>query len=343
MTRMVGITCKHVKGIESLDVHCDFHLNKPNFLVAPNGSGKSSLATAFASLNSRRLNLADGDRYNGEDWDDCSLTVSFENGETLSASADLNEIAKVADVQVIRSGLYANMTNRRVGPRVLSQTKMSIQRCVLYDKVPRNVRLDYSIKTEREKYPSCIRGKMDNLAQEFKSYRFLNELLCCDEAFRPTKGARYDAAVKGFLNNAPLFEVSDDDKSACEKEAVEAIASVKPLVAIKEILDRWFPGKGDVSNYLNAIQINRFIDGKRGEIREACAYLRYCEVKRGINDMLPLLDRTRFKVRAHVEKVSLLLIFLIGTTPQMVKLMCFSFAYHCSGQGQSWGRKRSPF
>lgn len=309
MTRMVGITCKHVKGIESLDVHCDFHPNKPNFLVAPNGSGKSSLATAFASLNSRRLNLADGDRYNGEDWDDCSLTVSFENGETLSASADLNEIAKVADVQVIRSGLYANMTNRRVGPRVLSQTKMSVQRCVLYDKVPRNVRLDYSIKTEREKYPSCIRGKMDNLAQEFKSYRFLNELLCCDEAFRPTKGARYDAAVKGFLNNAPLFEVSDDDKSACEKEAVEAIASVKPLVAIKEILDRWFPGKGDVSNYLNAIQINRFIDGKRGEIREACAYLRYCEVKRGINDMLPLLDRTRFKVRAHVEKSQLVVDF----------------------------------
>lgn len=45
MTRMVGITCKHVKGIENLDVRCDFHPNKPNFLVAPNGSGKSSLAT----------------------------------------------------------------------------------------------------------------------------------------------------------------------------------------------------------------------------------------------------------------------------------------------------------
>lgn len=114
MARMVGITCKHVKGIENLNVRCDFHPNKPNFLVAPNGSGKSSLATAFASLNSKRLNLTDGDRYNGEDWDDCSLSVSFENGETLSANAHLNEIAKVADVQVIRSGLYANMTNRRV-------------------------------------------------------------------------------------------------------------------------------------------------------------------------------------------------------------------------------------
>ena len=274
MARMIGITCRHVKGIENLDVHCDFHPNKPNFLVAPNGSGKSSLATAFASLNSRRLSLTDADRYNGEEWDDCSLTLSFENGETLSANADLNEIAKVADVQVIRSGLYANMTNRRVGPKVLSQTKMSIQRCVLYDKVPRSVRLEYSVKKEQEKYPSGIRGKMDNLAQEFKSYRFLNELLCCDEAFHPTTGARYSIAVGGFFKAVLRPVTSDDDRSACEKEAVEAIASVKPLAAIKGILDRWFPGNGDVSNYLNAIQINGFIDGKRGVIREACVYLR---------------------------------------------------------------------
>ena len=309
MTRMVGITCKHVKGIENLDVHCDFHPNKPNFLVAPNGSGKSSLATAFASLNSRRLNVTDGDRYNGEEWDDCSLTVSFENGETLSANAHLNEIAKVADVQVIRSGLFANMANRRVGPRVLSQTKMSVQRCVLYDKVPRNVRLNYSIKKEREKYPSGIRGKMDNLAQEFKSYQFLNELLCCDEAFRPTTGARYSIAIGGFFKAVLRPATSDDDRSACEKEAVEAIASVKPLAAIKGILDRWFPDKGDVSNYLNAIQINRFIEGRRSEVREACEYLRYCEVKRGINDMLPLLDRTRFEVRARVDKHQLVVDF----------------------------------
>ena len=250
MTRMVGITCKHVKGIENLEVRCDFHPNKPNFLVAPNGSGKSSLATAFASLNSKRLNLTDGDRYNGEDWDDCSLSVSFENGETLSANAHLNEIAKVADVQVIRSGLYANMTNRRVGPRVLSQTKMSVQRCVLYDKVPRNVRLEYSVKKEREKYLSGIRGKMDNLAQKFKSYRFLNELLCCDEVFRPTTGARYSIAVGGFFKAVLRPVTSDDDRSACEIEAVEAIASVKPLAAIKGILDRWFPGNGDVSKLL---------------------------------------------------------------------------------------------
>lgn len=55
----------------------------------------------------------------GENRDDCSLAASFENGETLSANAYLNEIAKVADAHAIRSGLYADMTNRWVGLRVL--------------------------------------------------------------------------------------------------------------------------------------------------------------------------------------------------------------------------------
>lgn len=41
MARVTGITCNHVKGINYLDVPCDFYPNKPNLLVAPNGSGKT--------------------------------------------------------------------------------------------------------------------------------------------------------------------------------------------------------------------------------------------------------------------------------------------------------------
>ncbi len=61
----------------------------------------------------------------GENRDDCSLAASFENGETLSANAHLNEIAKVADAHAIRSGLYADMTNRWVGLRVLQNCSSS--------------------------------------------------------------------------------------------------------------------------------------------------------------------------------------------------------------------------
>ena len=40
MTKITGISCVHVKGSEHLDVKCELYSNKPNFLVAPNGSGE---------------------------------------------------------------------------------------------------------------------------------------------------------------------------------------------------------------------------------------------------------------------------------------------------------------
>lgn len=308
MARITGITCNHVKGINHLDVPCDFYPNKSNFLVAPNGSGKSSLATAFASLNTRRLKLADADRYNGEDWDDVSLSVTFDDGVTMSANADSNEIASRVDVQVIRSGLYANMTNRRVGPRVLSQTKMSVQQCVLYEKVPATVHLDYSVTAERQKYASILRGRMDNLAEAFKSYEFLSELLSCDAAFKATTGARYAAAINNFFKGVISLETGMGG-DITEAEVLSNISSVKPLSSIKEILDRRYPTKGDISNYVNAIQVNRFIEGKRNEIKEACSCLRFRKFKNDINEILPLLNRTRYRIEAKVRNHQLVVDF----------------------------------
>lgn len=45
MARIAGITCNHVKGIDHIDVPFDFYPNKPNFLMAPNGSGKTLFGT----------------------------------------------------------------------------------------------------------------------------------------------------------------------------------------------------------------------------------------------------------------------------------------------------------
>ena len=308
MARITGISCTHVKGIEHLDIHCDFYPNKPNFLVAPNGSGKSSLATAFASLNSKRLKVQDTDRYNAEDWDDARLSVTFDNGETYRADAATNEMAGEIDVQVVRSGLYANMTNRRVGPRVLSQTKMSVEQCVLYEKAPKKASLGYSVTKERAKYAAEIGKGMTNLAELFGSLEFLSELLELGTAFNTTAGKRYAATINDFFKDI-IPPVAGKDPAEAEARALESIATVKPLAAIKELIDTWLPDRGDVQGYLDAIQVNRFIEGKRPAIKDVCSYLRYCEVRHDVNEMLGALNRTRGEVVAHVEKGSLVVDF----------------------------------
>lgn len=99
------------------------------------------------------------------------------------------------------------------------------------------------------------------------------------------------------------------DGDITEDEVLSYISSVKPLISIKEILDRWYPTKGDISNYVNAIQVNRYIEGKRSEIKEACSYLRFRKFKNDINEMLPLLNRTRFRVEAKVRNHQLVVDF----------------------------------
>lgn len=85
-----------------------------------NGYRERNLVTCVGKHDDRGV-----DAPLGEDRDDCSSAVSFEDGETLSANAHLNKIAKAADAHAIRSGLYANMANRRVGPRVLQSCSSS--------------------------------------------------------------------------------------------------------------------------------------------------------------------------------------------------------------------------
>ena len=85
-----------------------------------NGYRERNLVTCVSQHDDRGVDASLGD-----DRGDCSLAASFENGETLSANAHLNKIAKAADVHAIRSGLYANMANRRVGPRVLQSCSSS--------------------------------------------------------------------------------------------------------------------------------------------------------------------------------------------------------------------------
>ena len=55
------IEIDNIKGISNKRFELDISANKPSLLVAPNGFGKSSLATAFNSMNNTRIALHDDD------------------------------------------------------------------------------------------------------------------------------------------------------------------------------------------------------------------------------------------------------------------------------------------
>jgi len=57
------ISIKNIKGLDDKAFTVTILPNKPSLLIAPNGFGKSSIATAFGSMNSKRIILKDEDYY----------------------------------------------------------------------------------------------------------------------------------------------------------------------------------------------------------------------------------------------------------------------------------------
>ena len=121
MSTIVKISAHHIKGINDIQIPCEIRSNVPNFLVAPNGSGKSSLTIGFDSLNRDRLKIDDVNAFRGCEDPNPSLEITFDDNVTLKANTLQNEIGKALDVAVINSGLFAKHVLRNAGGRSYSE------------------------------------------------------------------------------------------------------------------------------------------------------------------------------------------------------------------------------
>lgn len=57
------IRIENIRGIEFREISVDVHPNTPTFFVAPNGFGKTSIATAFKSIKQSNLDIDENDKY----------------------------------------------------------------------------------------------------------------------------------------------------------------------------------------------------------------------------------------------------------------------------------------
>lgn len=101
------IEIENIKGIQQKRFELDILPNKPSLLVAPNGFGKSSFASAFNSMNNRRINLTE-DNYHTEDETLAPrIYIEYERPDTsiatLEATSTTNSISSEFDYFVINN------------------------------------------------------------------------------------------------------------------------------------------------------------------------------------------------------------------------------------------------
>lgn len=273
------IEIENIKGIDKKTFDLGIHPNKPSLLVAPNGFGKSSLATAFNSMNSRKISLAEDDIHLEDIANLPRIAIEYiqENGTVvnLEATNDTNTISKHFDYFVIN-----NLTKPKgIGSRFGNATaRLEIKDVVLIDRVPANIQFGYSLRNYQANFKNC--GKVFPNANSVLTNLILVEKL--SENYQALDRAN------GLLIQRRLNEILADIKAQNETDTANVIndwVSLNCLNDLKQInylntigglINEFDIGYNcETKSYLAAIQIISLYNNDSINFKAACTYSNY--------------------------------------------------------------------
>ncbi len=167
----------HVKGIQNKSFTLNIIPNRPSLLYAPNGFGKSSLAIAFDSLQSNRLNLHGDNVYKNDEALRPILAIRYEKPDNtvvdLQADDAGNTIKNEFDCFVINNQVRAKSTPMRFGGRTNHIASLHIDTFVLINAIPAPANFGYAILPARARFGA--NGKvLPNLTVPISNGAFLS-------------------------------------------------------------------------------------------------------------------------------------------------------------------------
>ena len=111
--RIRKIEIQKIRGICLLEIPLDIHPNKPTFFVAPNGFGKTSIATAFNSMNRNKIKLPNEYRHNNDQTAEPLIRITDDNDTVYYANHTSNTISTEFSVFVINNQIRPKASARK--------------------------------------------------------------------------------------------------------------------------------------------------------------------------------------------------------------------------------------
>lgn len=266
MKSIDNIRIEHVKGIEKISFKSTLNPYMPNFFVAPNGFGKSSLAIAFKSLNRDRLKIDEKNSHKGDTTLDPLLEIEITNDDTskttLVANKDKNEISKIFDIEVISSLLKPEANYRNIQGNHITSPTIEVESIYIIENIPEKFELPYQVTKFRTAI-SDNRQIWVDLSELLSNAQFLIRLANLNvlDKFNLIKQQNiindYKTTVKGLYGTKDeiIFELNSKHLNILNNEFVGCIV---------QLLGK-FQSKSQGENILEAIQlIELYISNKDG-------------------------------------------------------------------------------
>lgn len=275
--RIDEIGVKNIRGIgEPPPFKVEILPNKLTMLVAPNGSGKSSIATAFSSLKSKKLQLHKDACHKGNESLKPSLSISYtlDNRTKCCVEADetKNEIADAFDVYVITSRLSPKGKKLKISGNTIVSASLEVEPIVLVRTIPERARLLYDLAKARATFGG--NGKaIPNISADLRRHEIVADLSVVD--FSKHFAVKSIAAVSKFQNE--VKSAKGNVQNILQVVDVKPLAALQYLVTTVEILKRnRVVLDSEASYFLAALSIAEIWAADRVAFQKAVKYSEYC-------------------------------------------------------------------
>lgn len=300
-----NLKVENVRGIGQLSIDSNILKNRPNILVAPNGFGKTSIATAFkCAAEQTSIKLEDEDRHHHDDNKKAVIELELEeNGSSSKLSvteqAHSNDIRKHFDVHVVSDLRRIKAHSRNFGGFSRAEAKMVIDPIVICKKVNR-ASSPYKISEIKRafgKHKTALPNIDDSL---FKSHDFVMRSPECWQYVDALIKTRKWNQVENIRKQLSDYSGSTNDGLSHVATAINDLfvnlPEAKGLLSIVEAATKLC----GVEAFLSIWQILTLAKRDRDALKHYLEWLRYSEIKQSLKDGLSDLN-TSWKIPSLKE------------------------------------------
>jgi hypothetical protein len=295
--RIKKIKIEYVRGIESREIILDMHPNHPTIFVAPNGFGKTSIATAFNSLNRNRIELQDDDRYLNDQNAEPLIEIEDDSGNIYHADLTTNSISETFNVCVINSQVKPKASTRSFSGFAASTPSLTVEPIVLYNSIPNRSDFTYSFSEMKGRLGDSAGKLLFSLNSVISDSKFVRDFVEIKAEFGRLLQTRNSRIIELFLGE--LNSIHGTKQTIAHSDIDSShLLSIEAITTISEKLNYLFNDCSQNEKLVNIIQLRDLYDINSANLTSIKNYYDYIADKTEINEMLSFFNCTWKNIKA---------------------------------------------
>ena len=293
------IEIENIKGIGQRKFELNIVPNRPSILVAPNGFGKSSFATAFNSMNNSRIKLHDDDLHSENSSNLPKISIEYEKTDAttvnLEATNATNTISGEIDYFVIN-----NQTKPKgIGSQYGSATAtLEIRDVVLVDRIPRNVAFAYSNTNARNQFGQNSKV-IPNINSVLSNLKLVEKLSGNYQALQRANGVTIQRKIYIIISNINTQNgTSENLLNWIETNELNNLKQIDYLNTIANVINKFDSVFTETQNYLASIQLIWLYGQDTNAFKNACIFSNYHLEKQKFDETLTTFNCTWKNIRS---------------------------------------------